>query len=222
MKGTLTEKQQRILDFIAECISEQGMPPTLREIGAAFGMRSVRSAQTHLEALERKGFLRRLVGKSRGLELLHERPRKRGIPVVGQIAAGRPIPAVEDVQEVLNLDVWFGRDERPFALRVQGDSMVEAGILNGDLVIVQPQRMAQPGEIVVALKDDEATVKFFALLDGQPSLVPANHNYKPAPLGEGQIVGRVVGVVRRIKHAFQDFQEILHRRETDGQTRSAQ
>ncbi len=224
MKSELTEKQRRILDFIAECISGRGMPPTLREIGATFGMRSVRSVQTHLEALERKGFIRRLVGKSRGIELLHEqfRPRKRGIPVVGQIAAGRPIPAVEDVQEVLNLDVWFGRDERPFALRVQGDSMVEAGILNGDLVIVQPQRMAQPGEIVVAIKDDEATVKFFALKGNQPWLVPANPRYTSMPLDEGQIVGRVVGVVRRIKHAFQDFQEILHRRETDGQTRSAQ
>ncbi|MCI2430870.1 transcriptional repressor LexA [Candidatus Acetothermia bacterium] len=223
MRSELTEKQRRILDFIVECISDQGMPPTLREIAQHFGMRSVRSVQTHLEALERKGAIRRLIGKSRGIEVIGQaRRRERGIPVVGQIAAGRPIPAVEDVQEVLNLDVWFGRDERPFALRVQGDSMIEAGILNGDLVIVQPQSMVQPGEIVVAIKENEATVKFFMMKENQPWLVPANARYRSMPLGEGQIVGRVVGVVRRVKHSLHNLQEILHRRETDGQARSAQ
>lgn len=216
MKDELTEKQRQILDFIAERISEMGMPPTLREIAEYFGMRSVRSVQTHLEALEKKGFIRRLIGKSRGIELVRAKARPRGIPVVGQIAAGRPIPALEDVQEVLNLDVWFARDERPFALRVQGDSMIEAGILNGDLVIVQPRPTAEPGEIVVALKEHEATVKFLATKAGQPWLVPANARYAPVPLGEGQIVGRVVGVVRRVKHSLRDLQEILHRRETDG------
>lgn len=223
MGEPLTEKQRRILNFITECILDRGMPPTLREIAEAFGMRSVRSVQTHLDALERKGAIRRLVGKSRGIEVLAKAPRReRGIPVVGQIAAGRPIPAIEDVQEVLNLDVWFGRDERPFALRVQGDSMIEAGILHGDLVIVQPQPTAQPGEIVVAIQENEATVKFLMMRENQAWLVPANTRYKSVPLGDGQIVGRVVGVVRRVKSSVQSLQEILQRRETDGQARSAQ
>ncbi|MDW8141570.1 MAG: transcriptional repressor LexA [Candidatus Bipolaricaulota bacterium] len=222
MREPLTEKQRRILDFIVESISEHGMPPTLREIAEAFGMRSVRSVQTHLEALERKGAIRRLMGKSRGIEVLAKAQRReRGIPVVGQIAAGRPIPAVEDIQEVLNLDVWFGRDARPFALRVQGDSMIEAGILHGDLVIVQPQQIVQSGEIVVAIQENEATVKFLMMRENQPWLVPANPRYKSVPLGDGHIVGRVVGVVRRVKHSAQSLQEILQRRETDGQARSA-
>lgn len=215
MRESLTEKQRRILDFIVEQISEHGRPPTLREIADAFGLRSVRSVQMHLEALERKGAIRRLAGKSRGIEVLAKAQRREhGIPVVGQIAAGRPIPAVEDVQEVLNLDVWFGRDARPFALRVQGDSMIEAGILHGDLVIVQPQQTARPGEIVVAIHENEATVKFLMMKENRPWLVPANPRYKSAPLGDGQIVGRVVGVVRRVKPSL--YKEILQRRETDG------
>ncbi len=209
MRAELTEKQRQILDFIVERISEQGFPPTLREIAQRFGLQSVRSVQTHLDALAKKGFIRRLAGKSRGIELVRE--RVRGIPIVGHISAGRPIPAIEDIQGSLDLDVLFKKDERPFALRVQGDSMTEAGIFAGDLVIVQPRSYAEPGEIVVALKDDEATVKYFALVDGRPMLVPANANYAPTPLGDGQIVGRVVGVLRQIKRNIQEIQRFLNR-----------
>jgi repressor LexA len=210
MKIELTEKQRQVLDFIVERISEQGMPPTLREIGGRFGMQSIRSVQTHLGALEKKGYIRRLAGKSRGIELVREKVRRPGIPIVGHIAAGHPIPAVEDIQGTLDLDVLFGRDERPFALRVRGDSMVEAGIFAGDLVIVQPRQTAEPGEIVVALKDDEATVKFFALVERKPTLVPANPSYAPVPLNEGQIVGRVVGVLRQVKRNIREIQRFLN------------
>jgi repressor LexA len=210
MRTELTEKQRQILDFIVERVLEQGMPPTLREIAERFGLQSVRSVQTHLDALEKKGVIRRLAGKSRGIEVVRERVPHRGIPIVGHISAGRPIPALEDIQGTLDLDVLFGKDERPFALRVQGDSMIEAGIFAGDLVIVQPRSYAEPGEIVVALKDDEATVKYFALVDGKPMLVPANARYAPAPLGEGQILGRVVGVLRQIKRNIQEIQRFLN------------
>jgi len=210
MRTELTEKQRQILEFIVERVSEQGLPPTLREIAEKFGLQSVRSAQTHLDALAKKGFIRRLAGKSRGIELVRERVPRQGIPIVGHIAAGRPIPASEDIQGSLDLNVLFGKDERPFALRVQGDSMIGAGIFAGDLVIVQPRSYAEPGEIVVALKDDEATVKYFAMIEGKPTLVPANSSYAPAPLGEGQIVGRVVGVLRQIKRNTQEIQRFLN------------
>jgi repressor LexA len=210
MRTELTEKQRQILEFIVERVSEQGLPPTLREIAEKFGLQSVRSAQTHLDALAKKGFIRRLAGKSRGIELVRERVPRQGIPIVGHIAAGRPIPAIEDIQGSLDLNVLFGKDERPFALRVQGDSMIGAGIFAGDLVIVQPRSYAEPGEIVVALKDDEATVKYFAMIEGKPTLVPANSSYAPAPLGEGQIVGRVVGVLRQIKRNTQEIQRFLN------------
>lgn len=209
MRKELTDKQRRILDFIVGRVSEQGMPPTLREIAERFGIRAVRSVQTHLDALEKKGFIRRLAGKSRGIELV--KVRRPGIPIVGHIAAGRPIPAIEDIQGTLDLDLLFGREEHPFALRVQGDSMIEAGIFEGDLVIVQPRPTAEPGEIVVALKDDEATVKYFALVDRKPSLVPANRSYGPVPLGEGQIVGRVVGVLRKVQRNIRELQELINR-----------
>lgn len=210
MRTELTEKQQQILDFIVERVSEQGLPPTLREIAERFGLQSVRSVQTHLDALAKKGFIRRLAGKSRGIELVREKVRRPGIPIVGHISAGRPIPALEDIQGIVDLDVLFKKDERPFALRVQGDSMVEAGIFAGDLVIVQPRSYAEPGEIVVALKDDEATVKYFAVIDGKPTLVPANARYAPTPLGEGQIVGRVVGVLRQVKRNIREIQRFLN------------
>lgn len=208
MRRELTEKQRQILDFIVERVSEHGLPPTLREIAEKFGLQSVRSVQTHLDALAKKGFIRRLAGKSRGIEVVRE--RVRGIPIVGHISAGRPIPALEDIQGTLDLDVLFGKDERPFALRVQGDSMIEAGIFAGDFVIVQPRSYAEPGEIVVAITDNEATVKYFAVIAGKPMLVPANSRYTPTPLGEGQIVGRVVGVLRHVRRNIQEIQRFLN------------
>lgn len=208
MRTGLTEKQRQILDFIVERVSEHGLPPTLREIAEKFGLQSVRSVQTHLDALAKKGFIRRLAGKSRGIEVVRE--RVRGIPIVGHISAGRPIPALEDIQGTLDLDVLFGKDERPFALRVQGDSMIEAGIFAGDFVIVQPRSYAEPGEIVVAITDNEATVKYFAVMEGKPMLVPANSRYTPTPLGEGQIVGRVVGVLRHVRRNIQEIQRFLN------------
>ncbi len=162
----------------------------------------MRSAQTHVEALEHKGYIRKLPGKSRGIELVREKIQKyrwQGIPLVGRIAAGHPIPAAEEVQELVDLDVLFPKDESPFALRVQGDSMIEAGIFDGDLVIVQPRTHAQIGEIVVALLDDEATVKFLGGERDRLLLVPANSHYQPIPAELATIVGRVIGVIRQVR-----------------------
>lgn len=203
MERELTEKQRQILDFIVDQVEERGSPPTLREICKKFEISSVRSAQTHVEALEHKGYIRRLPGKSRGIELVREKIQKyrwQGIPLVGRIAAGNPIPAAEDIQELVDLDTLFPKDESPFALRVQGDSMIDAGILDGDLVVVQPRAQAQIGEIVVALLNDEATVKFLGRDDeDQLALVPANPDYQPIPAEFAKIIGRVIGVIRQVR-----------------------
>jgi repressor LexA len=202
MERELTEKQRQILDFIVDQVEERGSPPTLREICEKFEISSVRSAQTHLEALEHKGYIRRLPGKSRGIELIRQKIQKyrwQGIPLVGRIAAGNPIPAAEDIQELVDLDTLFPKDESPFALRVQGDSMVGAGIIEGDLVIVQPRTQAQIGEIVAALLNDEATVKFLGREGDQLYLIPANPDYRPIPAQFATIVGRVIGVIRQVR-----------------------
>jgi repressor LexA len=215
MDRGLTEKQRQILDFIVERVEEHGAPPTLREIGEKFHFGAVRSAQSHLQALEQKGYIRRLPGKSRGIELVREKLqkyRRPGIPLVGHIAAGRPINAEADIQEFIRLDVLFPTDEGPFALRVQGDSMIGAGILEGDLVVVQPRTTVAIGEIVVALiNNDEATVKYLGRDGEKLALFPANSEYPPIPIENAQVVGRVVGVIRRLKSPLQRGPGVISR-----------
>lgn len=204
MRRKLTLKQKQILQFILEHLEEQGAPPTLREIADHFGFTSPASVKPHLEALEKKGYIRRHEHKARGIELVWERVRKvfwqrAGIPLVGRVAAGQPILAEENIEAVLDLKGLFpeAQYEKLFALRVQGDSMRNAGILEGDLVIVRPQPKAEDGDIVVAIvNEEEGTIKRFFQEKDAVRLEPANPSYKPIRTKNVRIVGKVIGLVR--------------------------
>jgi len=203
-RGELTERQHQVLKFIVEMIEERGLPPTIREIGERFGISSTLGVWRHLRALERKGYIKRREGQARGIELITERVRKlffgrRHIPLVGRVAAGKPILAVENIEGFLSLEELFP-EEGDFALRIQGDSMKDAGILPGDIVVVRQQPTADIGEIVVALvNEEEATVKRLAQVKGELYLEPANPRYRPIPAEGAEIVGKVVGVIRRLR-----------------------
>jgi repressor LexA len=195
----LTARQQKLLTFVLDHIRGKGHPPTIREIGRSFGFRSTGTVRDHLRALERKGYLRTMRGKSRGLL-----PQQwlRALPIIGRVPAGGPLLAEENVEGTLDLSREFG-GEKVFALKVHGDSMVEAGICEGDLVVVRAQDHAEAGEIVVALVDGEATVKRFARRAGKPWLQPANPRYEPIAVGgDTKILGRVIGVIRSYERRF--------------------
>jgi repressor LexA len=206
----LTERQRQVLDFIRSFGERHGVPPTVREIGEKFRF-TARAAFDHLRALERKGMLeRRVTGKraSRTLVLPAQKGARRGepsgIPVMGRIAAGTPITAVENQEDTLPLRPdWLptgGSDV--FALRVQGDSMIDAHIMSGDLVVVRKQETAGSGDIVAALLDGEATVKRFAREGGTVVLRPEHPTMKPIVVepgrGDFRILGKVVGLVRQM------------------------
>lgn len=206
MASDLTEKQRNILEFIVDSVEEQGSPPTIREIADRFGFSAPASAKRHLEALEKKGYIRRREWTARGIELVKDRVRKifwrrEGIPLIGRVAAGQPIVAEENIEDVLPLEGVFPSDEDLFALRVQGDSMIEAGILDGDIVIVRPQSTANPGDIVAAILEDEGegTVKRLSYADARIVLEPANENYRPIVSDNVRIVGLVVGLMRYLR-----------------------
>lgn len=199
MKETLTAKQQKVLKFILDHTRDQGHPPTIREIGRAFGFRSTGTVRDHLRALGNKGYVRKLHGKSRGLL-----PQQwlRSLPILGRVPAGRPLLAEENVEDTLDLSQEFG-GEKVFALKVHGDSMVEAGICEGDLVVVRTQENAEAGAIVVALVDGEATVKKLARRHGKLWLQPANSRYQAIPVADDtRIVGKVIGVIRSYERRF--------------------
>ena len=186
-----TDKAQRILDFVNAFIQENGFAPSVREIGAAVGLRSTASVSYHLQQLQEKGLLQSpgAKGKKRAI-VTTQRPGQ--IPVVGVVTAGVPILAVENQEGTL---AWDG-DPNCFALRVRGDSMVGAGILNGDKVVVRPQQTADDGQIVVALIGDEATVKRLSRKNGQVWLLPENDAYEPIDGSEAQLIGLVKAVIR--------------------------
>lgn len=202
--GGLTQKQHQVLAFIVKTVEERGLPPTIREIGNQLGTNSTWGVRRYLQALERKGFIKRHEGQARGIELVREQVRKlflgpRHIPLVGRVAAGEPVLAVENIEGLLSLEELFPAGEN-FALRIQGESMKEAGILHGDIVIVRQQPTAEVGEIVVAIVNgEEATVKELAQLKGRLYLKPANPRYEPIPAEGAQIVGKVVGVIRKLR-----------------------
>jgi repressor LexA len=199
VKQPLTDRQQKLLDFIRDYIRGKGHPPTFREIGRAFGFRSTGTVRDHLHALERKGHLRALHGKSRGLL---PQDAFQGLPILGRVPAGGPLLVEENVEGTLNLSQDFG-GERVFALKVQGDSMIEAGIMEGDLVVVRAQEQAEPGQIVVAHLNGEATVKKLVRRGSKLWLQPANPRYKRIVVeGETRIVGRVIGVIRSYERRF--------------------
>lgn len=204
----LTEKQREILSYIAEMLRTTGYPPTIRQIGARFGITSTNGVRTHLRALQKKGYIKRSPYTSRGIELLSHGLKRAltkevtEVPLVGRVAAGAPILAVENIEDILLMDrELFKGEEKLFALRVRGDSMVEAGILDGDHVIVRQQETAEIGDIIVALLGDEATVKIFRRgANGEIILVPANSRMQPIVAVPGQvevkILGKVVGLLR--------------------------
>jgi len=200
----LTPRQQEIYEFLAKHLEHNGYPPTLREICTEFGMSSTRAASDHLLALERKGYITRAPDRSRGIELKGPRPTATGqsIPVVGRIAAGEPILAQENITERLTLDPQFLKGEGNFLLEVEGESMIEAHICPGDYILVRPQETARNGQIVVAMIEDEATVKRLERKGDKLRLVPENQNMEPIEVRypkQLKIIGIVAGLVRRIR-----------------------
>jgi repressor LexA len=202
MRPRLTARQRQILDFILEQIDSRGFPPTMREIGAQFGISSPNGVRDHLVALQRKEYMKRIPEKSRSLEVAEDLRRDRGKPILGNIAAGKPILAEENFQGLLNLNTLFGRDAAIFALRVEGDSMIKAGIFHGDFVIVKHQPEIAHGEIGVVYIDDEATVKKIFMEGNQLLLQPENDAMSPVVIRREdtrlRIGGRVIGVVRKM------------------------
>ena len=206
----VTERQRTILDYLRVFVEEHGYPPTVREIGEAVGLRSPSTVHAHLAQLERAGLLRRDPTKPRALELTDRRreveestPDVRRLPLVGEIAAGGPLLADQNVEEYLAVPEPLSRGGEEFLLRVKGDSMVDAGILDGDYVVVQRRQSAENGDIVVALAGedelaDEATVKRFSRENGRIRLQPENEALEPIYADHVQILGKVIGVFRQV------------------------
>ncbi|MCI0633870.1 MAG: transcriptional repressor LexA [Actinobacteria bacterium] len=200
----LTPRQRRILEFIAETVRTRGYPPTVREIGEAVGLTSSSSVHAQLATLERRGHLRKDPTKPRAMAL-SDSPRAKGVvvPLVGRIAAGEPILAEQNVEDHLVVPMGFAGDAEHFALTVRGNSMIGAGILDGDVVIVRSAPTADDGDVVAALlpgpAEDEATVKRLKRTKGRVMLLPENDTLEPFEMDpQGQILGTVVAVLRRL------------------------
>ncbi len=202
LKNDLTKRQKEIFDYIRGYANKHGYPPTVREIGKAVGLTSSSTVHAHLANLEKIGLLRRDPTKPRAMEVLIDRAKKvirgNGLPVVGQVAAGQPILADENIEEYVEVPEMIGGEESDYVLRVRGDSMRDAGILEGDYVVVKASEDATNGEIVVALLEDEATVKRFFREKDRVRLQPENKAYKPIRTKDAQLLGRVVGVFRKV------------------------
>ncbi|GAB4285790.1 MAG: transcriptional repressor LexA [Ignavibacteriaceae bacterium] len=209
MKNELTNRQQEILNFIKQFREVNGYPPTLREIGKQFQITSTFGVKRHLDALVKKGFLTIESNASRGISVnkhsvsdtvFDRNDLFQSVPIVGRVAAGSPILAMENIEGSIVIDPTFLKNaESCFALRVQGESMSNAGIFDGDLVIVLPSADANNGDIVVAMLDDEVTVKTFENRNNTIRLIPRNQNFQPieiTPDREFKIIGRVKGVLR--------------------------
>ncbi len=201
----LTKRQQEIFDFIKRYSAKNGYPPTVRDIGKAVGLASSSTVHAHLANLEKLGMLRRDPTKPRAIELLdraveHVRQivKPEGLPLVGQVAAGSPVLAEENIEDYLVVPEVAGGEVGQYVLRVRGDSMVDAGILEGDFVVVRPQDTAQDGEIVVALVGEEATVKRFFRENDHVRLQPENAAMEPIRSREVRVLGRVVGLFRSV------------------------
>jgi repressor LexA len=199
----VNDRARQMLAFIQQFTNERGFPPTIREIGKEFRIASTNGVRYYLHMLERSGQLKRSNRISRGIGAVSTAaPRMRtGIPILGRVAAGAPILAEESFEGDLALGEMFGDMNGLFALRVRGDSMIDAGILEGDYVVVRKQERASAGQIVVGLLGDEATVKYYQPRGGRIELVAANKNYAPIQVGpdsEFQILGVVSGVIRTV------------------------
>jgi repressor LexA len=198
----LTKRQQEIFDFIKQYSGRHGYPPTVRDIGKAIGLTSSSTVHAHLANLEKLGLVRRDPTKPRALELLGEAARKLagpvGLPVVGRVAAGSPILAEENIEDYVEVPPIAGGEDGEYVLRVRGESMKDAGILDGDYVIVHRQETADNGEIVVALVGEEATVKRYFREPDHIRLQPENSAMDPIRTREASVLGKVVGVCRRV------------------------
>lgn len=200
----LTKRQKEIFDFIRKYADKTGYPPTVREIGKAVGLHSSSTVHAHLANLEKVGLLRRDPSKPRAIELLFEKAKKTvlpegsGLPLVGNVAAGEPILAEENIDEYLEIPDVIGGEDGDYVLRVRGESMVDAGIFEGDYVVVRPTEEAGDGEIVVALLGEEATVKRYFREADHIRLQPENDAMEPIRSADVSILGRVIGVLRKV------------------------
>ncbi|MFI5055104.1 MAG: transcriptional repressor LexA [Actinomycetota bacterium] len=200
----ITARQQRILDFIAETVRERGYPPTVREIGEAVGLTSSSSVHAQLANLEKKGLLHKDPTKPRAMSLSTEESKATGtvVPLIGRIAAGTPVMAAEQIEDYVSVPTDFARSGEHFALRVAGDSMIGAGILDGDMVVIRSQESATDGDIVAAVMpgpaEDEATVKRLGHDGARVMLIPENPALSPFEMLDGRIVGKVVAVLRKL------------------------
>ena len=195
MKGT-SAKQQQILDFVGSYTDENGYPPTVREIAAAVGLRSPSTVHSHIKKLIEQGYLDKAGRKTRTVSVKGSNTPITRVPILGRVTAGMPILAVEDVEGYIPIDMSSSRGEH-FALRIQGSSMIGAGIYDGDYIIVRKQDHAEEGEIVVALIGEEATCKRLTKQDGHVVLMPENPAYPPIDGDEGYILGVVVMLYRK-------------------------
>jgi repressor LexA len=206
MEKDLTTKQKKVLHFLKTYLQVKGFPPTLREIASHFGLRGPKAPQKTLQILERKGYIRRIPGGSRAIEMLIpplvHKSQILSLPMVGKVRAGEPILAIENIEGYINLDQSLVSSDDVFLLRVQGDSMIDAHIQDGDFALVKPQPNAENGEIVVALVDDEATIKRIFKKRDLIRLEPANPHMEPIVVRKGErrvtIVGKVVGIFRKL------------------------
>ncbi len=202
----LTPNQHRVLNFLKDFLREKGFPPTLREIASHFGLRGPRGPQKTLNILEKKGFIRKVPGGSRAIEILSypqfSLTHILSVPVVGKVRAGEPILAIENIEGYINLDRTLVASEDVFLLRVEGDSMIDAHIQDGDFALVKPQPNAENGEIVVVLIEDEATIKRIFHRRDLIRLEPANPEMEPIVVKKGEkkvtIVGKVIGIFRKL------------------------
>ena len=205
MEDVLTLRQKKVLNFLKSYTLKKGFPPTLREIAFNFGLKGPRAPQKTLVILERKGFIRRVPGGSRAIEVRDIMPdlgKTLSVPIIGRVRAGEPILAVENIEGFLNLDRDLASSGDVFLLRVQGDSMIEAHIEDGDFALVKSQSDAENGEIVVALIEDEATIKRIFKKRDLIRLEPANPTMEPIVVKKGDkkiaIVGKVIGIFRKL------------------------
>ena len=203
MKISLTDKQKKVLEFIQRQITDRGHSPTIREIGEKFGIQSTNGVRTHLNALIKKGYLKKEKFISRGIELTQSLTEGVGrIPLVGSVPAGLPIDAIENIEGEIALDLSFLPRGESFTLTVVGDSMKDAGIIDGDLVLVKKQRTAHKRDIVIAIINGEATVKRYFPSEKSIRLQPENKDFKPIIVnkisGDFRIAGIVVGLLRRM------------------------
>ena len=201
MPGKITPKQQQILDYIKEEILSKGYPPAVREICKAVHLKSTSSVHAHLETLEKKGYIRRDPTKPRAIEILDDdfnltRREVVNVPIVGHVAAGEPILATENIENYFPIPVEYMPNEETFMLKVKGESMINAGICDGDNVLVKQQPTASNGDMVVALVDDSATVKTYYKEDGYYRLQPENDTMAPIIVTDLTILGVVFGVIR--------------------------